>query len=205
MGEGSENQQVSPFEDDGLLKDHFSQVASDVWDEREQLLDRMRSYPESFERDKVLVEQLGKQWDMSKSLRDEITHRREKWGLERAIEGARMSYDWFKHLTTVSTGSVLLITAVTKALFPQPSVPWLLVLALSAFLVSALACVFLMAGSAAAATATPALDEPRRGLWKLWTAALQSDRVQHGLLYFGLLSFVTGMLTFTAFAACNVI
>jgi hypothetical protein len=142
---------------------------------------------------------------MSKSLTDDISYRREKWGLERAIEGERMSYDWFKHLTVVSTGSVLLIAAVTKALFPKPSVAWLLVLALSAFLVSALASVFLMAGSAAAATATPAVDEPRRRLWKSWTAALQSERVQHGLFYFGLLSFVTGMLTFTAFAAWNAI
>ena len=204
MGEESENKQVNAFEYDKALRDYFSEVGSDIWVEREQLLDRIRSYPESFERDKVLVEQPGKRWDMSKSLPDDISYRREKWGLERAIEGARMSYDWFKHLPVVSTGSVLLITAVTKALFPKPSVAWLLVLALSAFMVSALASVFLMAGSAAAATATLAVDEPRRGLWKLWTA-LQSERIQLGLLYFGLLSFVTGMLTFTAFAAWNVI
>lgn len=119
------------------------------------MLDRIRSYLESFERDKVLVEQPGKRWDMSKSLPDDISYRREKWGLERAIEGARMSYDWFKHLPVVSTGSVLLITAVTKALFPKPSVAWLLVLALSAFMVSALASVFLMVGTVAAATTTP--------------------------------------------------
>ena len=41
------------------------------------MLDRIRSYPESFERDKVLVELLGKRWNMSKSLTDDISYRRE--------------------------------------------------------------------------------------------------------------------------------
>jgi hypothetical protein len=56
-------------------------VVSDIWVEREQLLDRIRSYPESFDRDKVLVEQLGKQWDMGKAMSDDLAHRNEKWGL----------------------------------------------------------------------------------------------------------------------------
>jgi hypothetical protein len=199
VAEESENKPDDAFEENEALRDELAEVLAEIWSERVDLLDRIRSYPESLERDKALVEQLGKQWDMVKAEADDLSRRDEKYGLEKAVEGVRIAYDWFKHLTTVSTGSVLLITALTKALFPDPHVAWLLVVSLIGFLLSALASVLAMAGRAETATATPAV--PVRGLWK----AFLSGPVQQGLLYFVLVCFVTGIVAFTVFAAYNAI
>jgi hypothetical protein len=135
------------------------------------------------------------------------------WGVSSPIYGRYQlnadffnTYDWYKHLTTVSTGSVLLITAVTKALFPHPRVAWLLVVALAGFLLSALVSVLAMAGSADAATATPAPDESGRGRWQKWLwRKFRSQGVQDWLLYSVVLTFGAGMISFTVFAACNAI
>lgn len=206
MAEGPENRPVDAFKENEAVRDGIDKVLSEIVSERFDLLDRLRSSPESFERDKALVEELGKQWDIVKAGYDDISRKNEKYGLETAIEGAKMAYDWYKHLTTVSTGSVLLITAVTKALFPDPSVAVLLVVALAGFLLCALVSVLAMAGSADVATATPAVDESGRGPLQRWLwEKFRSQGVQEGLLYFAVVSFVLGMLSFTVFAAFNVI
>jgi capsular polysaccharide biosynthesis protein len=114
VAEESENRPDDAFEENEALRDELAEVLAEIWSERVDLLDRIRSYPESLERDKALVEQLGKQWDMVKAEADDLSRRDEKYGLEKAVEGVRIAYDWFKHLTTVSTGSVLLITVDQK-------------------------------------------------------------------------------------------
>jgi ribosome-binding ATPase YchF (GTP1/OBG family) len=61
-----------PFKEIEALRDEIAEVSAEIWSERVDLLDRIHSYPESLERDKALVEQLGKQWDIVKAEADDL-------------------------------------------------------------------------------------------------------------------------------------
>jgi hypothetical protein len=50
------------------------------------------------------------------------------------LERLKLYQDSFKHMTTFSSGGILLASAVTGALFPKPDLPW--VLAISIFLLA---------------------------------------------------------------------
>lgn len=61
------------------------------------------------------------------------------WGMNDepiSIEAEKLRFEFFKHLTTLSTGAVLATGAVTKGLIPHPNAPWLLIVAASFFLFS---------------------------------------------------------------------
>jgi hypothetical protein len=181
------------------LRDGLAKELRAIEKERSEALARLRTYPESLERDKALLEQLGKQWDIVKTFSDDLEETAHTFGIERLTEGARMAYDWFKHLTTASTGLLLLITALLKAFFPDPRWPLLVAVSLIAFLLSALASVLAMAGRADEATVTPLRGEERGTLW----GSFVQDSVQDGLLYFVVGAFAVGVLTFTIFAIGN--
>src|SRR6516164_6226858 len=60
------------------------------------------------------------------------------------IEGYKLVHDTFKHLTTLSTGSVVLLATFLKDLFQHPGWPWLVAISLFLFLVSTVASVIVM-------------------------------------------------------------
>lgn len=160
-----------PFEENSARRDALTGELRAIEAERAEVIARLRGYPASLERDKALLEQLGKQWDMVKAFSDDLEETADKFGLDRLTEGARMAYDWFKHLTTVSTGLLLLITALLRAFFPDPRWPLLVAVSLVAFLLAALASVLAMAGRADEATVTPSVmrSAARCGVRSAWT------------------------------------
>jgi hypothetical protein len=60
------------------------------------------------------------------------------------IEGYKLLHDTFKHLTTLSTGSILLLATFLKDLFTSPEWPWLVATSIVLFLLSTIASVIVM-------------------------------------------------------------
>jgi hypothetical protein len=59
-------------------------------------------------------------------------------------EQAKLTSDYLKHLTTLSTGSILLITTFLEKLFPHPHWRWAMIAALLGLLISVLGAVAAM-------------------------------------------------------------
>ena len=51
-------------------------------------------------------------------------------------EGGKLLFDLMKHLTTLSTGSIVLLVVFVEKLFPNPSFKWLIVVVLSSLILS---------------------------------------------------------------------
>jgi hypothetical protein len=60
-------------------------------------------------------------------------------------EGSKLYFEMYKHLTTLSTGSILLLVTFLEKIFANPKWKILIVAALSFFLLSILASLMLMA------------------------------------------------------------
>ncbi len=64
---------------------------------------------------------------------------------EKANEEAnKLFYDVFKHLTTLSPGSILILASLLETLFPRPQWRFLIVVALVSFIVSMVSAVRMM-------------------------------------------------------------
>jgi len=59
-------------------------------------------------------------------------------------EGRKLQHDSFKHLTTLSTGSILLLITFLEKVFIHPQWRSLIVIALAAFVLSILASIWMM-------------------------------------------------------------
>ena len=53
-------------------------------------------------------------------------------------EGGKLFFDLMKHLTTLSTGSLLLLVAFLEKLFPNPCCRWMIISVLCSLLLSVL-------------------------------------------------------------------
>lgn len=51
--------------------------------------------------------------------------------IEATRESSQLTFDWMKHMSTLSLGSILAISGFFKALFPEPEQIWLLFVALA--------------------------------------------------------------------------
>ena len=68
---------------------------------------------------------------------------------ERAREdGWKLLFDYFKHLTTLSTGSILILVTLLEKLFTNPRWKWLAVVALGSFVLSIFFAILAMHGTA---------------------------------------------------------
>ena len=59
-------------------------------------------------------------------------------------EGRKLQYDAFKHLTTLSTGSILLFATLIEKVFSNPQWRALIIIAFGAFVLSILSSIMLM-------------------------------------------------------------
>lgn len=60
------------------------------------------------------------------------------------VEGQKLAYDGFKHLTTLSTGLIILLAAFLKDLFSNPVYKWLVPLVFLFFILSMVGSVIMM-------------------------------------------------------------
>lgn len=168
------------------------------------------SYPPSLERDQAIADQLNKRKEEINTFRLELQETKEKYDIALLVEGNKMSYDWFKHLTTLSTGSVLLVATLFQTVFTNQLWSWLVGVALIFFLLAALGSALAMAGRVSNHTAPPdptrsardARLTPLKRLWGLWDR-LTVDAGQDTLFFLILLFFVSGTTSFTIFAIRN--
>ena len=65
---------------------------------------------------------------------------------QRRQESLKLLYDWFKHLTTLSTGSILISAALVQGVFPDPTSIWMFVASIVFFVLSLGAAMITMMG-----------------------------------------------------------
>lgn len=63
---------------------------------------------------------------------------------KRQIEAHKLIFDLFKHLTTLSSGSVVLFAVLLDKAFPNPERKWLVGVAVVSFMVSVVCSTFMM-------------------------------------------------------------
>lgn len=109
---------------------------------------------------------------------------------KRAVESHKLIYDVFKHLTTLSTGAVVLLATLLDKAPRDPGVRWLVGVSMGAFMWSVLCSVAMMFSTAT--TVVPD-DRPRGGK----TAALNA------LIVGAIGAFVAGVLALVVFTISN--
>ena len=107
------------------------------------------------------------------------------------LEEAKITVDYFKHLTTLSTGSVLLIATFIEKIFTNPSWKPLVAVSVGAFLVSLISAVGVMSAF----------------VWDPHDHSDSSSVSRTLLIVLGTVGawagFLVGMLVFAAFAMRN--
>jgi hypothetical protein len=104
-----------------------------------------------------------------------------------AQEGNKLHFDAFKHLTTLSTGAILILIALLEKLFVNPQWKILIGVSLVAFILSILSSVLMMFVFAE----TVAAGSPHGG------------RKEGCLVGFSVAFFMAGIIAFVAFALKN--
>lgn len=178
----------------------------EVEESRTEAFNRLQSYPNTLERDKALLDELSKRRDIIKSHIDELEEPRQA-NVDRMREVARMAYDWFKHLTTVSTGSILLIAVLLRDFFPEPRWIAALFVAFVCLILAAAGSVLGMVGRVEELSAGIVPDETDGYSPKLLNAVMDRfsvDKVQDYLFLLVIVCFFVGILSFVTFVLRNV-
>lgn len=104
----------------------------------------------------------------------------------------KMEFEYLKYLTTISTGSILLIVAFLEKLFAQPEWKPAIALALCSFVLSIALCAFSQATIIDKVSEKKSIDV--RSSVQKWTI---------GLLLLALFSYVIGIVSLVAFGLKN--
>jgi len=104
-------------------------------------------------------------------------------------EGWKLRYDIYKHLTTLSTGSILLVITFLEKIFVRPAWKGLVILALCGFFASILAS-FLVMNVLATTIGEMKLEE-------------KEEKVYTRIIGFALVTFLLGILSLMVFAVAN--
>jgi hypothetical protein len=119
------------------------------------------------------------------SIPDERQHYTVK---EKATEEAnKLFYDVFKHLTTLSTGSILILVSLLELFFTAPQWKGLVVVSLSSFIVCIVGSVLMMFFQAGAVLV---LKE-------------STNRMEKTFFFMTMASFLLGIISFVGFAIIN--
>lgn len=121
-------------------------------------------------------------------------------------EGMKLYHDTFKQLTTLTTGSILLVATFLNSLFTNPQGRVLITLAFFCFITSTLSSVFLMVLFAdelrgvGPYTVLPPGSKVRRMYFRYHETAVNLRVLAMGI---SVLSFVLGIAALATFAAIN--
>lgn len=119
----------------------------------------------------------------------------------RKVEGERASailfVDWIKHVSTLSTGSIVLMVALWERVLPQPEAKGYMLLAYVAFTMSILGAVFSMFVTAV----MPSLDM-EEGCWEAIFGAFVIGSLVP-LMGLSMMAFIAGVVSLAAFAIEN--
>jgi hypothetical protein len=121
-------------------------------------------------------------------------------------EGMKLYHETFKQLTTLTTGSILLVAAFLNTLFESPQARWLITAAFLCFIVSTLASVLLMILFAdelrgiGPYIALPPSSVIRRAYLRMHNATVVLRVI---VMATSVAAFVAGIAALAAFAAIN--
>ena len=108
------------------------------------------------------------------------------------IEIYKLEFEYLKHLTTISTGSILLLVAFLDKIFTQPKCKSAIAVSLISFLLSIILCAISQATIIEKASEKDNLS---------WRNKIQNLTV--GLFLFALLSYVIGVISLVVFGLKN--
>lgn len=114
------------------------------------------------------------------------------------IESIKFVSDFFKHLTAIATGSILLIATLLDKIFTHPQWKFTVIVALSAFLFCVLGCILAMA-SFSMMSSEWGEDIPDEGFIKFAMRLLLIG----SLIAWG--GFLVGLISFTTFTIRNIV
>ena len=108
------------------------------------------------------------------------------------FERMKTLYDLSKHITTLSSGSLLLIATFVDKVFKTPSLKWVLVICLICFVVCVGTSLFGMFGF---------------GMYSRSTYLTNQDTVDIGVRFFtiSIMTFILGLFLFAVFSAYNLV
>jgi len=89
-------------------------------------------------------------------------------------EGLKLQYDFFKHLTTLSTGTILLLVTLIEKLFITPEWKLLVPIALSSLLVTVISSLYNMVTISSAIEIDEVDEEDEYSLYKTFLVAAGS-------------------------------
>lgn len=120
--------------------------------------------------------------------------------VEATRESSQLTFDWMKHMSTLSLGSILAISGFFKALFPEPEQIWLIFVALASLigtvagtLLAMLYAIILRVPPEVVVYETQDASDTRIFMRKAYTV----------LLTFAVLSFLIGVGAFAVFTLAN--
>jgi len=108
------------------------------------------------------------------------------------IEIYKLEFEYLKHLTTISTGSILLLVAFLDKIFTRPECKTAIAVSLISFLLSIILCAISQATIIEKASEKDNLT---------WRNKIQNLTV--GLFLFALLSYVIGVISLVVFGLNN--
>jgi len=108
------------------------------------------------------------------------------------IEIYKLEFEYLKHLTTISTGSILILVAFLDKIFTQPKFKAAIVVSLISFLLSIILCAISQATIIEKASEKDNLT---------WRNKIQNLTV--GLFLFALFSYVIGVISLVVFGIKN--
>lgn len=109
------------------------------------------------------------------------------------IEGAKLFFDTFKHISTLSTGSILLMATFLEKLFQNPVFRGLVVVAFLGFMFAVVWSVVAMTAFAARVNQSVPRDNDK--LKKMWRTSVS----------WAILGFLAGLGAFSLFAVINLL
>lgn len=116
-------------------------------------------------------------------------------------EASKLNHDTYKHMTTLSSGSLLLIATLVSKVLPNPSVPLFAWLAVISFFLSILMSVVAMFSISYSVGIQELPIEEREKLPQFMTKTLRFDNI---ITFFSCGSFIVGMLSVAIFGVANI-
>ena len=114
------------------------------------------------------------------------------------IEAIKFVSDFFKHLTTIATGSILLIATLLDKIFTHPQWKFAVIIALSAFLLCVLGCILAMFSYSVMSSEWGEHDPDK------FFSPFAMQLLLIGSL-FALGGFLVGIISFTTFTIRNIV
>lgn len=120
--------------------------------------------------------------------------------VEATRESSQLTFDWMKHMSTLSLGSVLAVSGLFKALFPEPEHIWLVIVALLSLAGTMTGTLFAMLYAIVLRVPPEIVVYEAQDAASTW---LSTRKAYAAVLTLAILLFLIGISAFVAFTVMN--